>query len=304
MKQKGIGSKNITVSDMIYAICKNLFVTVFTILCIYPFYYIVIYSISDPVKVQAGGFMLLPRGINFQLYIEVLRKSEIVPAFLISAARTVLGTVITVFCTSTLAFLVTRKDFSHRKALYRYCIITMYVGGGLIPWYIFMKAYHLQNSFLLYIIPGAINAYHMILVKTFIEQLPEALEESAMIEGAGFFDILLKIVLPLSKPILATIAVYNAVGQWNSWQDNYFLVQDNRLKTLQLLLQEYLRNSKALEEMVKNGIAVDQEMVANVISSKNVQMVTMVVVVTPILLVYPFAQKYFTKGLMMGAVKG
>lgn len=289
--------------DILFDVMKYGFLTIFVLLCIYPFYYVVICSLSDPKEIGRSVY-LWPRGFNLNTYKEVLKRGDIVPAFLISTARTFLGTLVTVLCTSMLAFLVTRKELPHRRLVYRYCVVSMYLGAGLIPWYITMRAYGFQNRFMLYIIPGAINVYQMILVKTFMEQLPESLEESASLEGAGFLDIFLRIMMPLSKPIVATIAVYNAVGQWNSWQDNFFLNQDKRLQTLQLILQRYLQNAKAVEEMISRGQIRDIGSVQNRITSEAVQMTTVVITVLPIFLVYPFAQKYFTKGIMMGAIKG
>lgn len=191
-----------------------------------------------------------------------------------------------------------------RKLVYRFIIITMYLSAGLVPWYLVMKAYGFQNSFLLYIIPGAINAYYMILIKTFIEQIPESMEESAEIEGAGFFTIFLRIIIPLSKPILATIAIYRAVAQWNSWQDNFFLVSKSSLQTVQLLLYKHLNETEKLMAMIRSGLNMEAGEGGIVIPPQTIRMAAVVITIVPIMMVYPFAQKYFTKGIMMGAVKG
>ncbi len=178
----------------------------------------------------------------------------------------------------------------------------MYLSAGLIPWYITMKTYGLQNNFLLYVIPGAVNAYYMILVKTYIEQLPPALEESAELDGAGTITVFWRIILPLCKPIIATIAIYCAVGQWNSWTDNYFLVTDTRLQTVQLILYRNLTNAQAIANAMKNTATGNMPVTA--ITPQSVQMAVVVIAVVPIMLVYPMLQKHFTKGIMMGAVKG
>lgn len=295
-----IESRNI--GDALLHFIRNTVLIVLVILCVYPFYYVIIYSFSDPYLAKQGVW-LWPRGFSLDSYEMLFKDGALVGGTFVSIARTVLGTTITVLCTSLLAFLVTRKELLARKFVYRFCIITMYLNAGIIPWYLVMKAYGFQDNFLLYIIPGAINPYYMILIKTFMEQLPESLEESAAIEGASFFTIFSRIVLPLSKPIIATVSVYSAVAQWNSWQDNFFLVHDSRLKTLQLVLQDCLKSSERFEAMLSQG-EISAEMIKNVISPESLQMSAIVATMAPILLVYPFAQRYFTKGIMMGAVKG
>ncbi len=177
----------------------------------------------------------------------------------------------------------------------------MYFSSGLIPWYLTMKLYHLNNTFLVYVLPTAISAYYIVLLKTFIEQLPESLEESAKLDGAGYLQIFSKIVFPLSKPIVATITVFAAVAQWNNWFDNYILVSSDHLKTLQLMLYEYLNEASAIATMSNTernqGIMVQ-------ITPEAVRMTITMVVTMPILFIYPLMQKHFVKGIMLGAVKG
>ena len=189
-----------------------------------------------------------------------------------------------------------------RRFVYRFVVLTMYLNAGLIPWYMTMKAYGLQNNFLLYILPGLVTAYYVILIKTYIESLPRELEESALIDGAGIFTRYLRIVMPLSKPIIATIAVYAVVGQWNAWTDNYFLISDARLQTLQMILYNYLNQANRFQQM--SSSAMDASAAASMITPTSVKMCVTVVVVIPIMCVYPFLQRYFVKGIMMGAVKG
>ena len=300
MRKKRRGERDL--GECIYGAVCRIFIVSFTILCAYPFYYIFIYSISDPGLARTGVWFW-PKGFSLETYRQLFENNDIASAFLISVARTTIGTAITIICTAILAFLVTRREMVGRKFVYRYTVITMYISAGMIPWYILMKTYHLDNSFLLYIIPGAIDAYFMILMKTYMEQIPESMEEAAELEGAGFFDILFRIILPLSKPILATCTVYCAVGQWNRWQDNFFLVRDGKLQTIQLILYNFLKSADRIAQSIKNGAAATAGRTSN-ITSQSVQMVAIMVAAIPIMLVYPFAQKYFTKGIMMGAVKG
>lgn len=271
------------------------------IVCIYPFYYIFLHSVSDPMEAQKG-LTLLPRGLTADNYIRVFRLEGIAQAALVSVLRTVIGTVLTVLCCSLFAYIVTKERLYFRKTIYRFLVVTMYFNSGLIPWYLTMKMLHLNDTFLLYVLPSAISAFNVILLKTFIEQLPQALEESAQIDGAGYLTVFARIVFPLSAPILATIAVFSAVAQWNTWFDNFFLVQNPQLRTLQLILYDYLNDanriaSLSMEEM-ERGLKPRE------VTPQSVQMTITMVVTFPVLFVYPFMQKYFVKGIMVGAIKG
>lgn len=269
--------------------------------CVYPFWYVIIGSFSSADAISAGVF-LWPVNFTVHTYQEIFQKGDIGHAFLISVCRVVSGTVLCLFCCTFFAYLMTRREMLGRKFVYRFIIATMYVNAGLIPWYLTMKMYGLRNNFLVYILPGAMNAYFIILIKTFIEQLPPSLEESAALDGAGFFQVYRSIILPLSKPVIATCAVYISVGQWNAWQDNYFLVTDTRLQTVQLILYNYLHEAEQLASSMRSGMVTENA--ANMISPAGVRMAITVITVFPILCVYPSLQKYFAKGIMMGAVKG
>jgi len=288
---------------LLWDIVKYIFLFCFVIICIYPFYYVAIYSVSDPALVNSG-ITFWPRGFTLKNYLDVLELTDMKVALKNSVLRTVLGTLISVVTTATLAYLMTREMY-FKKFVFRYFITTMYVGAGLIPWYLTMVMYGLNNTFTVYILPGAINVFNMILVKNFIEQLPPSLEESAEIEGAGFWTILTRIIFPLSKPILATIAVYCMVGQWNAWTDNYFLNTDVKYMTLQLVLRKALTQARALLDAAQKGHIDDKVLQqAMTLTPKAVQMTAIMITCLPIMLVYPIAQKYFVKGLMVGAVKG
>lgn len=285
----------------VFPAVSYLVLTLFFLITIYPFYYIFIYSISDVIQAQKGIF-LLPAGFTLDSYVSVFRLKGIFNALLISVSRTVLGTGITILCSSFCAYLLTKKEMLHRKLIYRFFIITMYLDSGLIPYYLTMKAYGLKNSFLLYILPGAIGVFYIILMKTYMEQLPESMEEAATIDGAGFFRRFTKIVFPLSKPVIATIVVFAAVSQWNSWMDNFLLVENAQLKTLQLILYEYINQANALARLSMEEL--NRGLNVKVITPQSIRMTITMVVTLPILFVYPFAQKYFVSGIMLGAIKG
>ena len=181
----------------------------------------------------------------------------------------------------------------------------MYFNAGIIPWYITMKNMGLKDNFLIYILPGAIAPFYIILIKTYIEQLPQSLEEAAFLDGAGFIQIYFRIILPLSKPILATVIVFCSVGQWNSFQDNLFLVHEAKLQTLQMLLYRYINQVEAMAAMIRtSGMGAAAIQSGYQITPTAVRMTISMIVVFPILLVYPFMQRYFIKGIMIGAVKG
>ena len=287
--------KAILFSAVIYTL-----MTVLMFLCFYPFYYVFIYSISDPSAAQKG-ITILPKGVTLYNYLRVLKLEGIFRSFLISLSRTVSGTAITVLACSFFAYLVTKNMYG-RKIIYRFVIITMYLNSGLIPWYLTLKAYHMTNTFWVYIIPSAISAYYIVLLKTFIENLPISLEESAKLDGAGYITVFAKIVFPLSKPILATITVFSAVAQWNNWFDNYILVQSKQLETLQLMLYNYLNQASQLSQMSTSSL--QHGAAASALTAQSIRMTITMVASLPILFVYPWMQKYFVKGIMLGAVKG
>ncbi len=293
--------KKTSTSDKIFNGVVYVVMILLAFMCFYPFYYVFIYSISDPTLAQQG-VTLLPKGFSLINYQKVIQLDGIAQSFMISLARTVFGTAITVVACSFFAYLVTQNLYA-RKVIYRFVIFTMYFNAGLIPMYLTYRMYHLTNTFWVYIIPSAISAYYIVLLKTFIEGIPESLAESAKLDGAGVITVFFKIIFPLSKPILATITVFAAIAQWNNWFDNYIYVQNDALKTMQLMLYDYLNQASQLSQMstssLQHGAAA-----ATQVTAQGVRMTITMVVTIPILLVYPFMQRYFAKGIMLGAVKG
>ena len=246
----------------------------------------------------------MPRSLTYRNYSDIMKFPGLLNAALISVLRTVAGTATTVLSCSFFAYLITKNELYLRKFVYRLLVVTMYINAGLIPWYLTMRMYGLNNNFFVYIIPSAISAYLVILLKTFFEQLPQSLEESARIDGAGYITIFTRIILPLSKPVVATVTVFSAVGQWNAWYDNYILVQNAQLKTLQLILWEYLNQANALAQSINRTGSVKGIEKFIKMTPASIKMTTTMVVTLPILFVYPFMQKYFVKGIMLGAIKG
>ena len=296
--------KKTSLGDGIFNIFLGLFFTLFTLICIYPFYYLIINTISANDISANGQIMFLPKGIHFQNYIDVFKIPDLASAALVSLGRTVLGTIGAVLGAAYLGFMFTQQKMWARKFWYRFTIITMYFNAGLIPWYITMRNLHLTNNFLAYILPAIVQPFNIILVKTYMESISPALQEAAEIDGASVMKVFMKIMLPLAKPIMATIAIFAAVGQWNSFQDTLILMTKPALYTLQFLLYQYINQASSLAAMIKNGTVISTSSLATMQTPTSIRMTVSVVVILPILLVYPFFQKYFVKGIMIGSVKG
>lgn len=296
--------KKISLGDWIFNIFLGLFFTLFTLICIYPFYYLIINTISANDISANGQIMFLPKGIHFQNYIDVFKIPDLASAALVSLGRTVLGTIGAVLGAAYLGFMFTQQKMWARKFWYRFTIITMYFNAGLIPWYITMRNLHLTNNFLAYILPAIVQPFNIILVKTYMESISPALQEAAEIDGASVMKVFMKIMLPLAKPIMATIAIFAAVGQWNSFQDTLILMTKPALYTLQFLLYQYINQASSLAAMIKNGTVISTSSLATMQTPTSIRITVSVVVILPILLVYPFFQKYFVKGIMIGSVKG
>lgn len=297
--------EKLSAGDIIFNIINYTVFGIFTLLCIFPFYYLLINTISDNKLVSAGQIDFIPRGIHFDNYLSILSLGELGDAFIVTLARTVLGTVIMVFCSALCGYLFTKRELWNRRFWYRFVVITMYLNAGIIPWYLNMSMLGLTNNFLAYILPCIMVPYNLILVKTYIESIPPALEESAELDGAGYFTRFIRIILPLSKPILATIAIFGAVNHWNSLQDSLILMQGNpKLFTLQHRLYIYLNQASNLQAMMQSGGSVSQAALDSLMNMKVVKYTVAMVTVIPILVFYPFMQKYFEKGIMLGAVKG
>lgn len=304
--EKSNNKIKLTVGDVIFNICNYLFFGLFTLSCIFPFYYIFINTISSNEYVNKGAVTLIPRGITLQNYISMGNVNDLWTSIGITVLRTILGTALMVFASAFAGYLVTKQEMWHRKLWYRLLVITMYFNAGLIPWYMNMSMLGLTNTFAAYIIPAIVSPYNIILVKTYIESIPGEIEESAFMDGASYWTIFLKIIWPLSKPILATIAIFGAVGNWNSFQDSLILNANTpSLYTLQHRLYIYLNQSSNLAALAGSGSSSsDSSLLANAASQKVIQYTISMVTIIPILCVYPFMQRYFEKGLMLGAVKG
>lgn len=297
-----IPKKKMSVSDIPYNIICGIIFTVFALICIFPFYYLFICTISNPTLVEVGRIVLIPQGLTLRNYQEVLKVQNLGNATMITVGRTVIGTGLTLLCTSYLAYFFTKEEMWGKKFWYRAVVATMYFSAGMIPVYLNNKMLGLLNTFWIYILPGMVGVYNMILVKTSMEALPAELEESAVLDGAGYLTRFTRIVLPLQKPILATVGLFSAVGHWNDFFTTQLYITKPQLYTLQFLLYEFQNQIRSAAAQINSSADALGNM--SNIQPTSIRLTLTAIVIIPIILVYPFIQKYYVKGIMIGAVKG
>ncbi|KWX88784.1 sugar ABC transporter permease [Paenibacillus riograndensis] len=288
--------------DRILEIIVYFSMTVVTVLTIYPFLNVLAISLNDSVDTVRGGITVWPRQFTLDNYSLIFTYGSLITGFKISFLRTVIGTIAGLISGSMLAYTLARSDFQARRFISIFLAVTMYVTGGLIPGFILMKDLHLIDTFAVYILPGLVSAFNVFVIRSFIDGLPYALQESAKLDGANDFTIYWRVILPLCKPALATVALFLAVGQWNSWFDTYLFNGSNEsLTTLQYELMKILQSTTTSASNSQDAANMAERM--SQISPESVKMAITIVVTVPILIVYPFLQKYFVKGMTLGAVK-
>lgn len=296
-----------TKKDIIFLTIDYLVFGLFTILCFFPFYYLFINTVSDNTMVLKGLVNFYPKGFNISNYIMIAKIGDLGKAFLVTISRTIIGTSLMVVATAICSYIMTKKEMWHRKFWYRFMVVTMYFNAGLIPTYTNLLMLGLTDNYLCYILPLIVQPYNIILVKTYIESIPAELEESAYIDGAGYSVIFRKIIWPLSKPILATIAIFGAVLHWNSFIDSMIYMQNTPgLQTLQHKLYIWINSTSNIGSQFESGASSSaaSSFVQNQKNAKVIKYTISMVTVLPILVVYPWMQRYFEKGIMLGAVKG
>jgi putative aldouronate transport system permease protein len=274
-------------------------VALMTFVFFFPFWNVVVMSFNDPMDLTRGYPTWWPRILSIKNYQDVFSSRIIFSAFTVSLARTVVGTIVVTLFSGMLAFCLSRRDLVGGKLINSLFLFTMFFGGGLIPTYLVIRQVGLINNFLVYVIPYTVNVFYMLVMKSYYASLPQSVEEAAVIDGCNDVQTFFVIILPMSIPVYAAIAVYCAVGQWNAWWDNYIYVPAPSLMTLQLFLVKLIR--EASMTMAQMGSAFVGKSTSNPLG---IRMSTTVLVMLPIMLVYPFAQKYFVKGITIGAVKG
>lgn len=281
--------------------CFNTGIMVFVcITTLYPFVNTAAISLNSGIDAARGGIYLWPRVFSLTSYKVVFSDSSILNAAFISIIKTFLGIIGTVLCTGVFAYGLSKKYLIGRKLYLIICVFTMFFYGGMIPNYLVYRDLHLTNSFLVYILPGLINVWYMVLMKTYFQQLPAEIEESAKIDGCGLFKIFFKIVVPVSLPIIATICIFVGVDQWNSWFDAYLFISNEKLYPLQTYLYRILAFAQVRE---RSGI--EAQLIDRMTASElTIKCATVIVTTLPIVFIYSAFQRYFTKGIMIGSVKG
>lgn len=289
-----------SVADKAFVACNTIFMTAFVIITLYPVLNTVALSFNEGIDAVRGGIHLLPREFTLKNYQTVLGMQNFATGAWISVARTVIGTLFSLAANALLAFIISRKRFLFKSQLSMFWVITMYVNGGMIPVLLLYKNLHLTNSFWVYVIPGMVSAFNMLVLRTYMQGIPDSLEESAQLDGAGYMTIFTKIISPLCKPVYATVALFVAVYQWNSWFD---VMIYNRMKTEYTTLQYELM--KLLSSVMQQSGSATGMSAANAatVTPVTVRAAATVVTMLPIICLYPFLQRYFVTGLTIGGVK-
>ncbi|MBT2499703.1 carbohydrate ABC transporter permease [Agromyces sp. ISL-38] len=292
--------------DIIFAITNYSVFIALAFLCAYPFYFLIINSISANDVSALGQVRWLPVDVHLENYAQVLQLNGLPMAAIVSIARTAIGTLAAVLASAFLGFMFSQSKMWGRQFWYRFVIITMYFSAGLIPVFIVMKTLGLTNNFWVYVVPFIVQPFFIILVKTYVEAMPESLQEAAEMDGANILQIFFRIFLPNMTPILATVAIFSAVAQWNSFQDTLIYVTDQSLYTLQYLLYMFINQANSLAQAAQNsgGNLSGIITAATTQTPTSIRMTVSVLVVLPIIFIYPLFQRFFVKGIMLGAVKG
>ena len=288
-----------SVGDKIFVVCNIIFMFLFVLITIYPILNTLAISFNDGIDAVKGGIHIFPRKFSTNNYRTVFGMKNLTTGLFISVARTILGTLLGVLASAILAFLVSRKRFLLKKPLTVFWVVTMYVNGGMIPVLLLYKTLHLTSTFWVYVIPGMVGAFNMLVMRTFMEGIPDSLEEAAQIDGAGYATIFVKILSPLCKPMYATVALFIAVGQWNSWFDTMLY---NRMSSQYTTLQYELM--KLLSSVTSQSSKADPNSTEGAnLTPVAVRSAATMVTMAPIVCLYPFLQRYFVAGLTIGGVK-
>lgn len=290
-----------TQGEKIFDVFNILIMVVIVIATLYPFLNVLAIALNESVDTVRGGISIYPRKFTMENFATIFSFPNLTTAFLNSVLRALLGTLAGLLACSMLAYTLSRKDFRARRFVSVFLAVTMYVSGGLIPFFLLIRDLHLMNSFLVYILPGIVGAFNVFMIRSFMDNLPAELQESAFMDGASDWTVYWQIILPLCKPVLATIALFIAVGQWNSWFDTYlYNGSAPELTTLQFELMKIIQSTMTGNDAVHSGNLVEK---MQSVSPDSIKMAITIVTIFPILVVYPFLQRYFVSGMTLGAVK-
>jgi putative aldouronate transport system permease protein len=290
-----------TTDRIIFNAIGYVMVTFFSLVCLIPFILVISSSITSEEYIIQHGYSLIPKAISFEGYrISLMNPTSILKAYGVTILVTVIGTFLSVFLCTMTGYVLQRKDFKWRNTISFYFFFTTLFNGGLVPWYILCVQYlHLKNSIFALFVPGLISVWNILIVKGFMRSIPYEITESAKLDGAGDFKIFISIIIPVSKPVIATLGLFTALGYWNDWFSSLLFITNENLFTLQYYLYKLVGSVQALRNVMdKAGIIVPT------LPVESMKMALTVIVTGPIIFLYPFVQKYFVKGLTIGSVKG
>lgn len=290
-------SKKIALGERVFHIFNYCFLAFLAIIMLYPFWELIVVSFSHAEEATKLGLKVIPRGFTLEAYYRIFQSKVIGYGYINSITRTVIGTLISVFMYFCTAYPLAKKNLPGRNVFTIYYLVPMFFGGGLIPNFLLVRNLGIYDTIWALIVPGLMTTYNLLIMRNFIMSIPDSLEESALIDGASFFTVMVRIIIPLSMPILATIALWVAVHHWNSWFDAMIYTRSNKNTVLQLILRRVLieHNSSEVTDSLQGNEAI---------VTKTMEAATVLVTIGPIVAVYPFLQKYFIKGVMVGSLKG
>ncbi len=270
---------------------------------VYPFWYTLVGSLNEGMDYIRGGVYWWPRKFTLYNYKAVFMDTRILQAFWITICKCVVGTVTSLLFTSLVSYAITRPNLKYKKFYIPFMMVTMFFNGGLIPYFILIKSLHLYDTFWVYIIPTLFSVYYLIIIQSFMRELPNSLVESAKIDGASEYRIFFQLIIPLSKPVLATIALFTMVNHWNTYFDSMMYTNSQWLQTIQLFLKKIITDPSVARSLSSAAAAAVPDQAVK-LTPQTIKLATMIVTAVPIIMTYPFLQKYFVKGFTMGAVKG
>ena len=295
----------ISKSYKIFTVCNTIFMILMCAVMIYPYLNQLAISFNTGTDTALGGITVFPRSFTLENYKIIFADDGVGRGAMISVTRTILSTVLSLMITYSGAYALTRKNLKGRNFVTKMYMVTMYFSAGTIPTYILYRYLGLMNNFWVYVLPYTFSFYNMVIIRSFLQEIPASLEEAALIDGANEIKIMFSIMLPLSVPVLATVALWIAVGQWNEYTSTLYFVTDKNLYTLQYLMVRMLKQNESLKQLAMDsamGNNIEEMMQQPTTESTKAAM--LIVTTVPILCVYPFLQKYFVKGVTLGAVKG
>lgn len=294
----------LSVSERMMNVTIYVLLSLLAFVTFYPFWNSAVISFNLGSDTALGGITFWPRAFTLENYQIVLHDKRLLNAFVVSVLRTVVATLTSIAFTAIFAYGMSKKELIGRKYYMIMCIVPLYFSGGLIPGFMLIRSLGLMDSFWVMVVPGFISIWNMIVFRTFFQQLPDGLDESAKIDGCGYWGTFFRIVLPISGPVVATLSLFTAVGNWNDWFTATLYISNSELLPIQTLLQQILSSNIMSDQMMQTSAAAQSHMAAaRTVTTKSLTMATMMVATIPIIVVYPFVQKYFVKGVMVGSLK-